>query len=185
MPPSTSTRTVLRTPFGDLILCCEQETLTAIQFGPYRRDRSVQGIQVELGTPPTPAARALIHDLTCYFSGVPTAFSTPLDLSRHTGFQRAVWKAIQAIPYGRTITYGQLAAGLGDRNAARAVGAALGQNPFPILIPCHRAVGSDGSLTGFGGGLEWKRALLSLESGQTDLLTAEIAEVAEKKPGTR
>ncbi len=169
MPSSTSIQTVLRTPFGDLTLFCEQETLTAIQFGPYRRDRAVQGIRVERGAPPTRAARALIDDLTRYFSGIPTDFSTPLDLSRHTDFQRAVWKAIQAIPYGRTTTYGQLAADLGDRNAARAVGAALGQNPFPILIPCHRAVGSDGSLTGFGGGLEWKRALLSLESGQREM----------------
>lgn len=169
MPPATSTRTVLRTPFGDLTLFCEKETLAAIQFGPYRRYRAVQGIQIERGAPPTQATRALMDDLNRYFSGIPTAFSAPLDLSRYTDFQRAVWKAIQAIPYGRTTTYGQLAAGLGDRNAARAVGAALGQNPFPILIPCHRAIGSDGSLTGFGGGLEWKRALLSLESGQREM----------------
>ena len=154
----------LRTPFGPLILTCEDDRLTAVHFGPYRRDHALQGIRAGRKKP-----SVLLDELGRYFSGLPTAFSVPLDLDAHTDFQRTVWKAIQAVPYGRTTTYGKLAANLGDRNAARAVGAALGQNPFPILIPCHRALGSDGSLTGFGGGLEWKRALLALECGQKDL----------------
>jgi methylated-DNA-[protein]-cysteine S-methyltransferase len=76
-----------------------------------------------------------------------------------------VWERLQAIPYGETITYAQLADELGRPNAARAVGAAVGRTPVPIVVPCHRVVGSDGSLTGYGGGLERKRALLDLEQG--------------------
>jgi len=183
MSSSASTQVVLSTPFGALTLLYEKEALRAVHFGPYRRAPGVEGAQVERGTLPGPSARSLVDDLTRYFSGVPTAFSAPLDLGGHTEFQQGVWRAIRAVPYGRTTTYGQIAADLGDRNAARAVGAALGQNPFPILIPCHRALGSDGSLTGFTGGVAWKRALLDLENGQKDLFTAETAEAAEKKQG--
>lgn len=160
---------VLRTCFGPLSLVYEGKRLTAIRFEGYRRNPAVQGAQIERGTPSNKAARTLIDDLTRYFSGIPTAFSTELDLSGHTGFQQSVWAATRAIPYGRTRTYGQLASDLGQRDGARAVGAALGQNPLPILIPCHRVLGAGGALTGFAGGLEWKRALLSLENGQRDL----------------
>ena len=169
MPSSPIAQVLLRTGLGSLILSYEEERLTAIQFGEYRRDRAVQGAQIERGTSPGQVARTLIDDLIRYFSGIPTNFETELDLRRYTDFQQAVWRATLAIPYGHALTYGQIASGLGRRNGARAVGAALGQNPFPILIPCHRVLGSNGALTGFGGGLDWKQALLSLENGQKDM----------------
>ena len=97
-----------------------------------------------------------------YLSGARRQFDLPFDL-RGTAFQRMVWEAVAAIPYGETMTYGAIAARLGKPSAARAVGAANGANPLPIFVPCHRVLGADGSLTGYGGGLPIKRALLELE----------------------
>jgi methylated-DNA-[protein]-cysteine S-methyltransferase len=159
----------LQTPLGPLYVDSGESGLTGIRFGPYRRDPAMKGIRATGDRPAVESLRPLLDQLGRYFSGHPIEFSVPLNLEGYTDFQRAVWKAIRAVPSGRTTTYGALAGELGDRKAARAVGAALGQNPFPILIPCHRAIGSDGSLTGFGGGVEWKRALLSLEGGQKEL----------------
>jgi len=90
----------------------------------------------------------------------------PLDL-RGTDFQRAVWTALRRVPYGATISYGELAARAGRPGAARACGAANGSNPLPLFVPCHRTIGADGALTGFGGGLPLKRRLLALERGAT------------------
>src|SRR5262249_47372894 len=104
-----------------------------------------------------------------YFAGTLREFDIPL-LMEGTEFQKKVWKALQTIPYGETTSYGELAKKIGDPKAVRAVGAANGQNPIPIIVPCHRVIGSDGSLTGFGGGLENKRKLLELERGQRTLL---------------
>ena len=98
-----------------------------------------------------------------YFEGKLTDFE--LTLAPHgTPFYREVWRELERIPYGETISYGELAGRVGRQKAARAVGAANGRNPLPIVIPCHRVIGSDGSLTGYGGGLRFKRALLELES---------------------
>jgi methylated-DNA-[protein]-cysteine S-methyltransferase len=91
-----------------------------------------------------------------------TEFNLPL-APEGTPFQRTVWQALQSIPYGQTISYGELAGEIGRPTASRAVGAANGRNPLPIVIPCHRVIGQDGSLTGYGGGLRFKKALLSLE----------------------
>lgn len=99
-----------------------------------------------------------------YFEGRRQAFSLELDL-RGTEFQKTVWKAILKIPYGRTITYGELAKDVGSPEAARAAGAATGANPIGIIVPCHRVVGANGSLTGYGGGLPMKEFLLNLEQG--------------------
>jgi methylated-DNA-[protein]-cysteine S-methyltransferase len=104
-----------------------------------------------------------------YFAGELREFDIPL-LMEGTEFQKRVWKTLQTIPYGETISYGELAKKIGDSKAVRAVGAANGQNPIPIIVPCHRVIGSDGSLTGFGGGIENKRKLLELEKGQGTLL---------------
>ena len=104
-----------------------------------------------------------------YFAGELREFDIPL-LMEGTEFQKRVWKTLQTIPYGETISYGELAKKIGDSKAVRAVGAANGQNPIPIIVPCHRVIGSDGSLTGFGGGIENKRKLLELERGQGTLL---------------
>lgn len=103
------------------------------------------------------------EQLTSYFTGDRRTFDLGLDL-RGTEFQLRVWRALLAIPYGRTTTYGALAAAIGRPNAIRAVGAANGANPIPIVVPCHRVIGAGGSLTGFGGGLPAKRFLLDLET---------------------
>ena len=98
-----------------------------------------------------------------YFSGKRNEFSIPLDM-RGTAFQKDVWRALQAIPFGTTLSYGQIAKQLGRPTASRAVGAANGRNPISIVVPCHRVIGSSGKLTGFAGGLDAKAHLLNLET---------------------
>jgi methylated-DNA-[protein]-cysteine S-methyltransferase len=107
---------------------------------------------------------ALVRALDRYWAGRRVDFDIPLAV-RGTPFQRDVWRALQAVPYGETITYAELARRVGAPRAVRAVGRANGANPISIVIPCHRVVGSNGSLTGYGGGLERKRMLLELERG--------------------
>jgi methylated-DNA-[protein]-cysteine S-methyltransferase len=115
--------------------------------------------------PESSVLTAASEQLEQYFNGRRTAFDLPLDY-HGTEFQNRVWRALQDIPYGATTTYGALARELGWEGAhtARAVGAAVGATPIPIVIPCHRVIGADGSLTGYGGGLERKRSLLELEA---------------------
>ena len=108
------------------------------------------------------------RELAEYFAGSRKRFEVALDPSG-TAFQRAVWSAISAVGYGQTITYGELARRAGAAGRARAVGAATGRNPIGIIVPCHRIVGADGSLTGYAGGLERKKALLALEAGALPL----------------
>jgi methylated-DNA-[protein]-cysteine S-methyltransferase len=119
--------------------------------------------------PPEPRAvdalRRAASQLSEYFAGVRTTFDVPLD-PQGTAFELAAWTALRAIPYGRTVTYGEQARRLGDVRKARAVGAANGRNPISIIVPCHRVIGADGSLTGFGGGLAAKAWLLDHERGQ-------------------
>lgn len=109
-----------------------------------------------------PLLQEAAEQLERYLAGRLHAFDLPLDLYG-TAFQKAVWQTLQVIPYGRTWSYAQVAAALGRPQAARAVGAAIAANPLPIVIPCHRVIRADGSLGGYGGGLEIKRALLRLE----------------------
>ncbi len=109
------------------------------------------------------------HELDQYFAGRLARFRTAV-APRGTVFQRRVWQELQAIPYGQTISYGDLARRIAAPKAVRAVGAANGANPIAIIIPCHRVIGVNGSLTGFGGGLPTKRALLDLEQGTRRLL---------------
>lgn len=116
---------------------------------------------------PAPLAEAA-RQLAAYFSGDRTAFDLPLR-PKGTPFQRAVWDELLRIPHGETRSYGELARALGQPGGAQAVGAANGQNPIAVVIPCHRVIGADGSLTGYAGGLERKRALLALESRQREL----------------
>lgn len=104
-----------------------------------------------------------------YFAGTRTEFDLPVRL-HGTPFQVEVWEQLRRIPYGETISYGDLARRVGRPEAARAVGAANGQNPVAIVVPCHRVIGADGSLTGFGGGLAWKQRLLDLERPQRRLI---------------
>lgn len=109
-----------------------------------------------------PILRAASAQLADYFAGRIAHFDLPLDL-HGTGFQLGVWKALLAIAQGQTRSYGDIARALGSPRAVRAVGAAVGKNPVSVIVPCHRVVGSDGSLTGYAGGVERKRALLALE----------------------
>jgi methylated-DNA-[protein]-cysteine S-methyltransferase len=110
-----------------------------------------------------------VRQLRAYFAGELQAFDLPL-APQGTPFQLAVWKHLCEIPYGETISYGELARRIGNPNASRAVGLANGSNPIPIVIPCHRVIGSNGKLTGYGGGLPIKEKLLGLERRQLRLL---------------
>lgn len=108
-------------------------------------------------------ATLALDQIAEYLKGQRQTFDLPLDL-RGTDFQRQVWSAVAAVPYGQTRTYAEIAQAIGRPQAARAVGAANGANPLPLVVPCHRVIGSDGSLTGYGGGLDVKRRLLAMES---------------------
>ena len=108
--------------------------------------------------------RAAATQLDEYFAGTRRAFDLPLDL-RGTLFQNRTWSALAELPYGTTVSYGEQARRLGVPRAARAVGAANGSNPLPIVLPCHRVIGANGALTGYGGGLDVKRWLLAHEAG--------------------
>jgi O-6-methylguanine DNA methyltransferase len=110
-----------------------------------------------------PRSRLLAEELEAYLGGELQRFSVPIELSG-TPFQLSVWHQLLAIPYGEVRTYRDVATALGHATAFRAVGAAIGANPVPILVPCHRVVGSDGRLVGFAAGLEWKRRLLAIEA---------------------
>jgi methylated-DNA-[protein]-cysteine S-methyltransferase len=127
---------------------------------PERRGRNTAGPS----TRATAIAARAAAELEAYFEGRGRRFSTPLDLERAgTRFQRRVWKNLIAIPYGATASYGEVAARVGSAGAVRAVGQAVGRNPVPVIVPCHRVVGSDGQLTGFGCGLDVKVRLLEIE----------------------
>ena len=131
-----------------------------------RRCRAVQHRLRRTGRARTRAdaiEREAESQLRAYFAGELTRFDLPLS-PRGTEFQRRVWDAVARVPYGTTTTYSAVAATLGRPSACRAVGAANGRNPLPIVVPCHRVVGASGALTGYGGGLERKRALLDLEA---------------------
>ena len=146
-------RTVVDTPIGPVGLVASDTALSAVLFSG-RRVRAEAGSHVL-----DEAAR----QLRTYFDGDLVSFDLPLEL-HGTEFQRQCWLALASIPYGQTVTYGEQARRLGlGPDAARAVGAANGRNPLPIVLPCHRVIGADGSLTGFGGGLHVKRYLLEHE----------------------
>jgi methylated-DNA-[protein]-cysteine S-methyltransferase len=115
----------------------------------------------------SPVMREALHQFRLYFAGELQAFDLPLEMVG-TDFQKRVWRELRNIPYGETRSYGQLAERIGAPRAVRAVGAANGRNPIPIIVPCHRVIGSSGKLVGFGGGLEWKRMLLDLESANVN-----------------
>jgi methylated-DNA-[protein]-cysteine S-methyltransferase len=146
-------------PVGPLLLAADDTALVAIEF-PSSRHPVVRGADWREGDNAL-LARTRVQ-LGEYFAGRRTGFELPLG-PRGTEFQRGVWKALAGIPYGETISYAQLAGRVGKPSAMRAVGAANGRNPLPIVLPCHRVIGADGSLTGFGGGLPTKQFLLELE----------------------
>jgi len=154
------------TPIGELLLAGEDGALSMIGFpkGSMRRDPEPDWIYNE-----KPLAKAR-RQLQEYFDGERKTFDLPLQLNG-TEFQVSVLEALQKIPYGETVSYGEIAKRIGRPKAMRAVGAANGRNPIPIVVPCHRVIGSSGDMTGFGGGIDTKEALLRLEAENTqDLL---------------
>ena len=146
-------------PIGELLLAGDDDALTMIGFPEGKMRREPASDWVENKTPFAEASRQLKE----YFAGERHAFDLPLRLGG-TEFQILVLEELQRIPYGETTSYGEIASRIGRPKAVRAVGAANGRNPIPIVVPCHRVIGSSGSLTGFGGGLDAKRALLQLEA---------------------
>jgi methylated-DNA-[protein]-cysteine S-methyltransferase len=117
-----------------------------------------------------PAAVADVSaQLASYFAGERRTFAVEVDLSAGTEFQQSVWRALLQIPYGQTVSYGELARRIGRFDRVRAVAATVGRTPVPIVVPCHRVIGADGSLTGYGGGLDRKRTLLELEGAIAQL----------------
>jgi methylated-DNA-[protein]-cysteine S-methyltransferase len=148
--------TTVDSPVGELLLTSDGAALTRLLFAPYEIDPSWvdqrDGVLDES-----------VHQLDDYFAGRRTDFDLSLYPAEGTAFQRRVWLELRAIPYATTINYGQLAGRVGSPNASRAVGLANGRNPISIVVPCHRVIGANGSLTGYGGGLDRKRLLLDLE----------------------
>jgi methylated-DNA-[protein]-cysteine S-methyltransferase len=158
-PTGTPAHTVLASPLGQLTLVRDGGRLTGLYFARHwpRPDRSAFGARTARGF------EAAQRQLAAYLAGRRTGFDLPLE-PRGTEFQRRVWELIGQVPYGQTTSYGELARRLGGEATPQEVGAAVGQNPLCILIPCHRVIGSTGQLTGYAGGLRRKRALLELEA---------------------
>jgi methylated-DNA-[protein]-cysteine S-methyltransferase len=162
---------IIDSPTGKLRLIAGERGMIAIQWvridsrqapsGEPVRDKLVEDVR-------HPLLLEAERQIGEYFAGARREFSVALDM-RGTRFQKEVWNALLAIPFGETRSYGQLALELGNPRATRAVGAANGSNPLPIVVPCHRVIGSNGKLTGFGGGLETKAFLLNLETADMRL----------------
>jgi methylated-DNA-[protein]-cysteine S-methyltransferase len=157
--------TTMKSPIGPLMLAGDEGGLRLVHFATGRRPASPRREWIEDRTP----FKEVIRQLESYFLGKLQDFDLPLVLDG-TEFQLLVWGNLRKIPYGETVSYGQLARRIGSPDAARAVGLANGSNPIPIIIPCHRVIGSNGHLTGFGGGLPVKKKLLALESRQLSFL---------------
>ncbi len=153
-------------PVGRLLLAGDGRSLIHLGFQSGPRPQVPAGGWVADAAP----FGAAIGQLGEYFAGRRRSFDLPL-APRGTEFQRRVWRALTGIPYGTTISYGELARRIGRPSASRAVGLANGANPLPIVVPCHRVIGADGSLTGFGGGLPIKRKLLALEGSLAERST--------------
>jgi methylated-DNA-[protein]-cysteine S-methyltransferase len=154
-------------PVGPLRLTARGGVLCGVDFPNGKHTRPIGPDWVEDAAPFAEVGR----QLDAYFAGERQVFDLPL-APRGTAFQLRVWEELRRIPFGHTISYGELARRVGDPNAARAVGAANGQNPISIIVPCHRVIGADGSLTGFGGGVATKRALLEHEQRHAGLFAA-------------
>ncbi|MGE0351581.1 methylated-DNA--[protein]-cysteine S-methyltransferase [Hydrogenophaga sp.] len=147
-------------PLGPMVLAATPRGLSGIWFEGQRHGPVTSSWRRAADVPVLQQAMA---QLTAYFAGRRTAFDLPLDLGAGTAFQQRVWQALRQIAPGGTTSYGALSARIGSPAAVRAVGAAVGRNPVSIVVPCHRVIGTDGSLTGYAGGLERKTALLALE----------------------
>jgi methylated-DNA-[protein]-cysteine S-methyltransferase len=157
--PQSRRRTTVDSPIGAITLVAEDDVLVEVRL-------PSESTAAAPAADPPPAEDSVLGrasaQLREYFAGERIEFDVPL-APHGTPFQLAAWQALRTIPYGETVSYGEQARRLGDRNLARAVGAANGRNPLPIIVPCHRVVGANGHLTGFGGGIECKAWLLDHE----------------------
>lgn len=148
--------TVLDSPIGEFSVATDGAAVCGAHFG--RVESAADATADEL------SGRA-VAELRAYFAGELTGFTVPVAVRRASEFERAVWREMTRIPYGETLTYGEVAKAVGEPGAARAVGVACNRNPVPVIVPCHRIVGAGGKLVGFGGGLPRKVKLLELEAG--------------------
>lgn len=149
-----------RSPLGRINVTASNEAITSVLF--------VEDDSATPLNPSSPLVEECARQLEAYFSGSLTQFDLPL-APAGTAFQQWVWEMLEQVPYGRTAAYGELAQRLGDANLTRAVGTANGSNPIAVIIPCHRIIGADGTLTGYAGGLWRKQWLLRHESAQKEL----------------
>jgi methylated-DNA-[protein]-cysteine S-methyltransferase len=157
------THVILDSPIGPLTIVAEDGAITALYMDMQRHAPGAEAFGLP-GDPGDEPFATAARQLDAYFAGQLTDFDLPL-APAGTDFQRRVWDGLRAIPYGQTVSYGELARRVGNPAASRAVGLANGRNPIAIVVPCHRVIGTDGSLTGYGGGLDRKRFLLALERG--------------------
>jgi methylated-DNA-[protein]-cysteine S-methyltransferase len=163
--PTTSLQYAFEdSPIGSLLLVGNDQALHGLYMQDGRKPKRIDS-GWERSTTCLADAKAQLRE---YFAGERVAFDLAL-VMEGTPFERRVWSALTEIPYGETCSYGELARTLGQPTAARAVGLANGRNPIAVIVPCHRVIGANGTLTGYGGGLERKRILLELESGQARL----------------
>lgn len=153
--------TTMDSPIGELLLVGDGDTLSGLYMQDGRKPKRIAADWSESDAPFADVRRQLEE----YFAGERTTFEVKL-AAEGAPFEREVWHALEEIPYGETVSYGEIARRVGQPTAARAVGTANGRNPIAVIVPCHRVIGADGSLTGYGGGLERKRLLLELERGQ-------------------
>lgn len=161
--PGVHSAHLASTPAGPVTVWVSPTGVRRVEFGALPRDRHTDPKE---SWPPN--LRWAVSQLAEYFQGQRRAFDLDLDLEGATGFQSMVYDRLLAIEYGHTVTYGQVAEDIGRPELARAVGQAVGSNPLPIVVPCHRVVGANGRLVGFGGGLDAKAALLRLEGIEVD-----------------
>jgi methylated-DNA-[protein]-cysteine S-methyltransferase len=157
-------QTRFESPLGILIAAATDQGLAGVWFeGQRHLPTELTGAAVWPADDDHPVLQRAVKQLQEYFAGTRTTFDLPLDLSYGTAFQQSVWLALLAIAPGDTASYGEISQRIGNPAAVRAVGAAVGRNPISIIVPCHRVMGADGSLTGYAGGLDRKTALLTLE----------------------
>ncbi|HZW13680.1 MAG TPA: methylated-DNA--[protein]-cysteine S-methyltransferase [Noviherbaspirillum sp.] len=150
-----------QSPLGTLVLAATEHGLCGLYFEEHKYFKGTHGWQ---RNDTHPHLQKAARQLDEYFAGQRSAFDVDLDL-RGTAFQQAVWRALQALPFGSTTSYGMIANALANPRAVRASGTAIGRNPVSIIVPCHRVLGTSGELSGYAGGLERKRYLLALEKG--------------------
>ena len=158
--PANAVRSHYSSPLGRIVLCANDQALLGLWFDGQKHQPDPLGWALVAEHPVLDQARTQLDQ---YFAGRRQQFTLPLDLSSGTPFQQQVWRGLLQIAAGHTLSYGALSQSIGKDAAVRAVGSAVGRNPLSIVVPCHRVLGSDGSLTGYAGGLERKIALLQLE----------------------